>query len=172
MSPERQITRGSRVKTIAQKLKEQQNYERPKPRSYTLQHRRTYSTNDLRERRDRFERERKERRAQDSVIDDLKGRRERTAHDKVTELPKRTISHVVTRLVARSLLIGFWWLLVLLWSVLTFLPRTVVFVFVKDKRKHREEVPADKASKKYKVADEPKVRRVRYKQVVMVVVKH
>jgi hypothetical protein len=54
-------------------------------------------------------------------------------------------------------LIGFWWLLLLLWWVLTLLPRCVVFVFVKEKRKHKEEVPAEKTSKKYKVSGQSKV---------------
>ena len=164
MSPERHVSRGSRVQAITQKLKNRQNYERPVSRSYTLKNRRTYSTNDLRERRDRFAHdrndERKERSAQGRVIDERKDTHDRTTFKlREDDLPKRTISHVLTRLVARTLLIGFWWLLLLLWWVLTLLPRCVVFVFIKEKRKHREDVPAEKTSKKYRVSGQSKVRK-------------
>ena len=157
------------MQTMTRKLKERQNYERPVSRIHTLKYRRTYSTNDLRERRDRFAHDRNDmtKRKGRTAIDGLKGNRDRTAHDRTThrlteglgvvDLPKRTISHVVTRLVARSLLIGFWWLLLLLWWIVTLLPRCVVFVFIKEKRKHKEEAPADKSSKKYKVSEENKV---------------
>ncbi len=167
MSPERHVSRGSRVQAITRKLKERQNYEHP--RSYTLKHRRTYSTNDLREKRDRFAHDRNDKgySGQDRVVDEVKGRRDRIAHDRTTyklteelaDVRKRTVSHVVSRLVARSLLIGFWWLLLLLWWILTLLPRCVVFVFIKDKRKHKEEPPAEKSGKKYKVSAESKVNR-------------
>ena len=163
MSPERHVSRGSRVQAITQKLKNRQNYERPASRLHTLKHRRTYSTNDLRERRDRFAHDRN---------DDRKGRsvQGRVVDDRTTDIPKRTISHVISRLVARSLLIGFWWLLLLLWWVLTLLPRCVVFVFVKEKRKHKEEVPAEKTSKKYKVSGQSKVNiRVSSLTAVMIV---
>ena len=161
MSPERHVSRGSRVQAITQKLQNRQklqsrqNYERPASRSYTLNNRRTYSTHDVRE-NDRMKRS-----AQGRVIDDLKDTQDRTTYklrEKEIDIPKRTISHVVTRLVARTLLIGFWWLILLLWWVLTLLPRCVVFVFIKEKRKHKEEVPADKTSKKYKVSGQNKVR--------------
>ena len=171
MSPERHVSRGSRVQAITQKLQNRQklqsrqNYERPASRSYTLNNRRTYSTHDVGERRHRFEYDRNDERmkrsAQGRVIDDLKDTQDRTTYklrEKEIDIPKRTISHVVTRLVARTLLIGFWWLILLLWWVLTLLPRCVVFVFIKEKRKHKEEVPADKTSKKYKVSGQNKVR--------------
>lgn len=158
MSPERHVSRGSRVESITQKLKERQNNDRLVSRFYTLKYRRTCSTNDLRETRGRFAHDR----------NDLTRRNDRNAHDRTTDmlteglseaqLPKRTIPQVITRLFARSLLIGYWWLLLLLWWIVTLLPRCVVFVFVKDKRKHKEDVRSEKSTKKYKLSDESKVR--------------
>lgn len=163
MSPKREVSRESRVQRITRKLKEKQNYERPVSRSYTLNTRRTFSTNDLRERRDRFAHDRND--VTNGRGRTTRDRKEQTAHDKtavkLTESlpPKRSISHVVTRLVARSLFVGFWWLFLVLWSLITFIPRSVIFVFIKDKRKHKEDAPVEKASKKYRVSDERKVRQ-------------
>ena len=163
MSPEREVSRESRVQRITRKLKESQNYERPVSRSYTLNIRRTFSSNDLRERRDRFAHDRND--VKVGRVRTTRERKEQTAHDKtalkLTESlrPKRSISPVVTRIVARSLLIGFWWLFLLLWWCITLIPRSVLFVFIKDKRKHKEDASVEKASKKYRVSEERKVRR-------------
>ena len=164
MSPEREVSRGSRVQRITRKLKERQSYDRPVLRSHTLNFRQTFSTNDLRERRDRFAHDRNDVTVGRGRTRTTRDRKEQTAHDKnALELkeslpPKRSISHVVTRLVARSLLVAFWWFFLLLWRIVTFIPSSLIFVFIKDKRKHKEDAPVEKASKKYRVADERQVR--------------
>lgn len=124
-----------------------------------LKYRQASSASDLRERRNRFAHDGNLARPPPVARDYIRGIKDETAHDNTRS---KTVSLVVTRLVARSLFIGFFWLLALCWWLVTLFPRMttrcIASVFIKDKRKHKEGVAAEKPSKKYKISDDKKVR--------------
>ena len=155
MSPERNVSRESRVARITRKLIDRQNNERPS-RSNTLNYQRVYhSTGDLWRGRNahvrRDQKRREERTAKDRTTDEL------TKRTSERDLGRRSVSSRAMRWVSRSLLVCWWKLLVVVWWLLTLLPRSLVSVFVKEKRRHKEDAGSEKSSKKYKVSEENKV---------------
>lgn len=149
MSPERPLVGKSRVQNIIRKFNEKEMRER------------AHSANDLTERGLRLAH------AQRDVGNkryNLRKRDDKTVNYRTTTettvetyRPLRTILHVTTKFVARSLLIGFWWLLLLIWWIVALFPRCLCFIFIKGKRKNKDEV--ERSGKKSKATEKNQVRQ-------------